>query len=145
MQGIGEKIRKLRDLRGFSQESVAKDLGIEQGGYSKIEAGKTELTYSRLEEIAKILKTTVGEVVNFDEERILSNYYNSGKDNMTVNNGNIYHDKILLEEVQKAHEKVSSNYESRINDLKHDIVRLQEQFERENLRLHEIIKQLLSK
>jgi hypothetical protein len=83
--------------------------------------------------------------VNFDEERILNNYYNGGENNTNVNNGNIYHDKLLLEEVQKIHEKVTSSYEARISDLKHDIVRLQERYEAENTRLHDIIKQLLSK
>jgi transcriptional regulator with XRE-family HTH domain len=152
MQSIGEKIRKLRDLRGLSQENIADCLGMKQGGYSKLESGEIELSYSRLEQIAKILKTTVGEIVNFDEERILNNYYNGDGNNTNVNHGNIYHDKLLLDELQKMHEKVISSYELRINDLKSEITKFQGLYEAslkelktENLRLHEIIKQLLPK
>lgn len=152
MQSIGEKIRKLRDLRGLSQENIANSLGMKQGGYSKLESGETELSYSRLEQIAKILTTTVGEIVNFDEERILNNYYNGDGNNTNINHGNIYHDKLLLDELQKMHEKVILSYESRIHDLKSDTAKFQElheasvqELKTENLRLHEIIKQLLLK
>jgi transcriptional regulator with XRE-family HTH domain len=134
MKQIGDKIRKIRELRGFSQDSVARDLGIGQGSYSKIESGDTDLSYSRLEQIAQILKTTISELVNFDEERILNNYYNGGENNTNLNNGNIYLDKLLLEEMQKAHQKTVQSLDSHINDLKTD-----------NVRLHEIITTLLSK
>jgi transcriptional regulator with XRE-family HTH domain len=134
MNKIGEKIRKLRDLRGLSQENIAKDLGIGQGSYSKIEAGETDLQYSRLEQIAQVLKTTVGEIVNFDEERILNNYYNGDGNNTNVNHGNIYHDKLLIEEVHKTYEKVIKSYELHIDSLKSD-----------NMRLHELFAKMLTK
>ncbi|WP_082189568.1 helix-turn-helix domain-containing protein [Lentimicrobium saccharophilum] len=35
---IGQKIRKVRELRNFTQEFMAKSLGITQGAYSRIRA-----------------------------------------------------------------------------------------------------------
>ena len=34
---FGEKIKMIRELRGFSQENVAAKLGIAQNAYSRIE------------------------------------------------------------------------------------------------------------
>lgn len=49
------KIRQLRELKGYSQEAVANDLGITPRAYSKLERGDTQLTVTRLFEISKIL------------------------------------------------------------------------------------------
>jgi transcriptional regulator with XRE-family HTH domain len=43
---IGEKIRKIREFRGYSQEVVAENLGISQPAYSKIETSGTEITFT---------------------------------------------------------------------------------------------------
>ena len=48
----GDKIRMIRELRGFSQEDVADALGIKQNSYSKIETNQTKLTAEMLQKIA---------------------------------------------------------------------------------------------
>lgn len=55
MEDIGEKIRIQRVIKKYSQENMAWELGISQPAYSKIERGETELTISRIYEIAEIL------------------------------------------------------------------------------------------
>lgn len=47
-------LRQFRLQKEFSQEYMAAKLNISQEAYSKIELGKTELTVSRLHEIAII-------------------------------------------------------------------------------------------
>lgn len=56
---VGDKIRIARISRGLSQENVAEELGLSIAAYSNIERGKTKVTLSRLETLAKILKTEV--------------------------------------------------------------------------------------
>jgi transcriptional regulator with XRE-family HTH domain len=53
---IGAKIRKIRELKGFSQEYMASSLGITQNSYSKLENQKTRLSLKRLNNISKILE-----------------------------------------------------------------------------------------
>jgi transcriptional regulator with XRE-family HTH domain len=51
---IGQKIKKLRELKNFTQSHVATELGITQSAYSKIELGETEVSYSKLNKIAEV-------------------------------------------------------------------------------------------
>lgn len=41
---IGIKIRKIRELKGFSQEYMANNLGITQRAYGKLENQETKIT-----------------------------------------------------------------------------------------------------
>ncbi len=54
----GERIRLARLQRGLSQENMADLLSLSTTAYGDIERGKTELTISRLTQIAGILDTT---------------------------------------------------------------------------------------
>ena len=54
---VSEKIRRIRDMKGISQDYVATQIGITQTNYSKIERGDAkEITIARLEKIAKVLE-----------------------------------------------------------------------------------------
>lgn len=52
---VEEKIRLQRLQRGLSQENMADLLGLSTTAYGDIERGKTELTLSRLNQIAQVL------------------------------------------------------------------------------------------
>ena len=56
MNLYSSRLRKIRVSHDFSQEYMAMKLGITLSAYSKIERGKTELTISRLVQIAEILQ-----------------------------------------------------------------------------------------
>jgi transcriptional regulator with XRE-family HTH domain len=50
---IGQKIKKLRELKNLTQTHLAQELGVTQSAYSKIEIGESEVTYSKLEKNLK--------------------------------------------------------------------------------------------
>lgn len=52
---INENIRLLRLQRGYSQENMADLLHLSTTAYGDIERGKTDITLSRLEQIAQVL------------------------------------------------------------------------------------------
>ena len=56
---IGEKIRGIRMLRGFSQEDMADMPGLTIKTYGLVERGITDPTRSRLGQIAQKLGVTV--------------------------------------------------------------------------------------
>lgn len=70
---VGNKIRKIRELRNLTQEYIAYQLDISQAAYHKIESDKTNITLNRLEEIAVILEVSVIEIITFEEYEILNN------------------------------------------------------------------------
>ncbi len=63
MQRVATKIRKVREHKNFSQEYVAKKIGISQNAYSKIELGYSKISLDRFFHIAKLLDVEVGELL----------------------------------------------------------------------------------
>jgi XRE family transcriptional regulator, regulator of sulfur utilization len=62
MRHTGDKIRILRDIKGYSQESMAQMLGLSRQAYGDIERGKTKIGEARLKQIAEVLGTTQKEI-----------------------------------------------------------------------------------
>ena len=53
---VGERIRVARVTKGLSQQNMADELGLTVASYSNIERGVTDITITRLFEIARILQ-----------------------------------------------------------------------------------------
>jgi len=69
---VGEKIKKLRELKNYTQQHIADQLNLSLSGYGKIERNETDISISRLEEIANILGVDVNTVLSFDEKHIFN-------------------------------------------------------------------------
>lgn len=67
---IGIKIRKIREIKSFSQEYVANKLSISQSAYSNIENEKTPVTAKNLEQIAAILEVTPEIIKGFNDQMV---------------------------------------------------------------------------
>lgn len=68
---VGLKIRKIRELRNYSQEFMALELGISQRSYSSIELDETSPTLERLGRIAALLQVSVADIVCFEPDALL--------------------------------------------------------------------------
>lgn len=71
LKRLGERIRRLREARGWSQDTFAHLAGLNRAYPYKIESGKVDLRYSTLRKIAHVLETTVAEVVRADAADVL--------------------------------------------------------------------------
>ncbi len=60
---IGEKIRKAREKKNYTQEFVAKKSGMSTTGYGDIERGKTDVSWSRIVSITRALGITIQEII----------------------------------------------------------------------------------
>jgi transcriptional regulator with XRE-family HTH domain len=74
MQTLGKKIRLLRHQKSWSQEDVAKQLGISIPAFSKIETGITDINLSRLEQISKLFELTVVQLLRLNDSENLEGY-----------------------------------------------------------------------
>lgn len=54
MQYVLENIRKIREIKGFTREAVAEQMGMSLSGYSKLERGEVDWTLTKLGQIAGI-------------------------------------------------------------------------------------------
>ena len=61
-------IRKVREQRNYTQDFVAKQMGISQNAYSKIENGYTQLTVKHIKDLSKILEVSMVELLRDDFE-----------------------------------------------------------------------------
>lgn len=65
---IGDKIRKVRELKGYKQEYVADQLNMSVTAYGNLERGDSSPSFDRLEEIAKVLEVSVQDILNIPEQ-----------------------------------------------------------------------------
>jgi transcriptional regulator with XRE-family HTH domain len=114
---IGEKIKKLREFRNFTQEYVAKMLNMTQAGYSRIERDEVDLNLSRLEQIASLLNVSIDDVLGFDSRKLSFN--TNAKDHCIV----YQHQQGLADSEKKL-------YELRIETLEKEITRLHSYLEK---------------
>ena len=66
-ENTGQKIKKLRLMKGYKQEYMAYEIGITQTGYSKIETGETKITLERAFTIANIFGMSLVELIQWEE------------------------------------------------------------------------------
>ncbi len=92
---IGDKIRTFRTMKGLSQENVSELLGISLTSFSKIERGETDISYTRLEQIANVLQIRVSDIVGLNENGF---YYVNGNHNSPfINNSSRDNIELLIE------------------------------------------------
>lgn len=107
---IGENIRKIRDLKGFSQDYMAAKLKMSQRQYSRIEKEETKLDLQKLEEIGKVLEVTPIQLMGFDEKLIFNQY------NTNTANG-VYYNHFPME-LKEQYDKQIVSLEGEVAFLK---------------------------
>ncbi|MCU0447622.1 MAG: helix-turn-helix domain-containing protein [Arcicella sp.] len=108
----GQKIKKIRELRNYTQDYMAKKLNLSLNGYGKIEREETEISLNRLQEIADVLQVKIFDLLGFDENKLFFNQ--NSHDNSTGAN-------IVLQQPQAITDGERKQYESRITDLQKEI------------------------
>lgn len=92
------KIKQIRELKNFTQEYVAQQLGLSTRAYSKIETGETQLTINRLNEISEILGVPPIEVLGFDDKQIFNNCKQDGY----IGINHINHSEKLIQQYEET-------------------------------------------
>lgn len=132
---INEKIKRIRELKGWTQEQIAEKLNMSISGYSNIERGGTNIQFTRLEQIAKILEMELSELVDLDERNIQI-FLLQGNDNVENHVVTIHSSDIQLKhELEKAHLTIA-HQQKEIEYQQKENLHLNE----ENNRLKEIIE-----
>lgn len=55
---ITQKIRRIREIKGFTQEYMAFELNLSQSQYQRLEANASDLRWSKILQICNILGVT---------------------------------------------------------------------------------------
>jgi transcriptional regulator with XRE-family HTH domain len=116
------KIRRIRELRGYSQEYLASKLHITQNTYSKIERGETALSIEKLTDICNALEIDITTLFNFDDKQIFNYCTQTGN----FGEQSIFHYNNTLETVQKLYERLLLVKEDKIIRLKNELNKIKE-------------------
>ena len=99
----GAKIRAIRTLKGLSQENMAEMINLSRLAYGDIERGKTDVTDSRLKQIAEVLGVSVMDIFSFSER--MANFFDQCTGVIALNNGtqtNNYDQREMQHQLDKA-------------------------------------------
>jgi transcriptional regulator with XRE-family HTH domain len=130
---VHEKIRFMRQSKGWSQEQMADKLNLSVNGYANIERGETDVQISRLEKIAETFGMELLELFNFGERIV---FYWAGDNN---NNHFCQNQSIDFQSIDFSNEKTELEHELKTARL------LLEQKEKEIAYLKDIISLMKNK
>ncbi|PJJ64238.1 helix-turn-helix domain-containing protein [Chryseobacterium geocarposphaerae] len=111
---LGDKLKKARIGKNFTQEYLAEMLNVSQKTYSNFENDKSKPDFQQVEEIAKALEVSVLDFLSGD--------------NITINSTNGDHSGFIYQ--NQFPEKLVEQYEERIKELKDQIQELKEELKR---------------
>jgi transcriptional regulator with XRE-family HTH domain len=116
---IAEKIRKLREIKGYKQETMAKRMGLTTNGYGKIERGESSITLDRLEQIAQVLEVRTLDILQFDDNFVYNiTTMNNSATNGIVNNYSLSEaERILMMQQIEAMQRLIDNQNKLIETL----------------------------
>ena len=112
---VGHRIRKIRELKNFTQEQVAEKLGMTISGYSRIEREEVSLSIDKLERIAEILGVSTVDISSFDASVFFNNY------------GSAEGQSFSMHKDVEAWKKLEEQYQNQIKQLESQVEYLRKQ------------------
>ncbi len=100
---VAERIRIIRLSKGLSQQNIADDLGITVAAYSNIERGITDISVSRVYQIADILKVNPFSLLVEKKDHLLLDSANPSDGYSNSLTQQVY---MLIQQVQHLHSRV---------------------------------------
>ncbi|HXF90862.1 MAG TPA: helix-turn-helix transcriptional regulator [Candidatus Nitrosotenuis sp.] len=105
---IGHKIRRLREIKNYSQDYIAGRLGLSIRAYSKIENGESKLSIDRFVEIADVLEVKPEDILNFDEKAMID----------SLSTGVLGQNKKMARDEKTTYEKYIKHLEEEVSFLR---------------------------
>ncbi len=119
MKRTGKNIRKLRELRNFTQQYMAEHLEMTQGNYARIENEEIQISEQRLAKIADLLGCNPDFILQFDVEKV---YDLGNAQAKTAEYG--MHQYSISPELKELYEGRINTLESLVSELKKELYEL---------------------
>ena len=113
---VHEKIRLVRQAKGFTQEEVAEKLGMSPNAYGDIERGDSDPKLSKLQKIAETLEMNLSDLLDLTDKTVLNvNFNKQGKHYNVYMSSNAELEKQKL--ISEFKDKELEMYRQKIADL----------------------------
>jgi transcriptional regulator with XRE-family HTH domain len=93
---MGNRLKELRNKRGWTQQQAADAFNMSRGGYIKIEDGERRLELKRIRQAAEIYGISEAEVVSARSNVPLIGYVGAGSEMHYYGNGDPLHDEAAM-------------------------------------------------
>ena len=116
---ISKRIRVIRELRQYTQEAVASDIGLTQSTYSKkVESTNSELdrAFNLLQKIAEVLKVRVEDIIGGFNEQFAFNLVNNKTATGVIINNISDNERKLYQELISTLRSENESLRSMLND-----------------------------
>jgi transcriptional regulator with XRE-family HTH domain len=110
---IGNKLKQIRELKGFKRSYLAMELGTSEKTIARIELDEISPTIDRLEQMALVLGVSIEEILGFDAKQVFQNM-SHGQQGGEFNAYNATDVKLIKE----LYERMLSEKDAIINDLR---------------------------
>ncbi len=104
---IGQKIKKIRELKNLTQDYMASQLGLTQSAYSKMESGEMDIPYTRVEDIARIFTIKPEEIITFNENMVFNLMHNQNASGFVINQTADTEKKLYEDQIAFLKEEIS--------------------------------------
>ena len=93
---IGNRLAELRNAKSFSQEQVAKIIGISRQKYVRIEKGIDSVTLETLEKLANVFNVNIKDITKVLEQKTRAEEQNAETDNIedAIENDLLFYDNV---------------------------------------------------
>lgn len=118
-----KQIRKLRELRNYTQKFMAEKLGMSQSNYARLESGAIRMEKEHLSRIAKILNVSQETLASFNEHDFLDKM--GGKKITDHRPANTFNSDKLISKIHAMYKDKIQLMEKRILFLESLVVTLQ--------------------
>ena len=115
MTTIGARIRKLREDKNISQETMAQELDLTQSNYGRLEKDDKRLTVPKLQKISEVLKVSISYLFNEQSSKVIHQHDNE--------NPSAYNVEHLYQNNKEITDKLMEQYEFRLKE-KDDLIEL---------------------
>lgn len=107
-QELGENIRKIRELKGFTQQNLADEIGVDQKTISRIEKGDLSPKFEMIVKITKSLSVNLSQLLSFNENIVFNSYtqYQQGGHFVAYNNTEIEKVESLYKQLLKEKDEI---------------------------------------
>ena len=114
---IGENIKKVRELKNLTQESLASALNMSQKSYSNLEKSGNNISFERILTIANYFEVAVTKILELNTELIFNNSNQVGGISQlnTATTNNYLSDRDLYEKLLAEKDKVIDLLEGKVS------------------------------
>ncbi len=105
---IGYKIRKIREIKGFTREYMAALLEMSVTNYGRIERDEIPITLDKLQAISESLGVNYLDILSFDEKQVFNFVQNDHSKGYNIYQQNIYNSQEIAQKLNELEEKIQS-------------------------------------